>query len=507
MPAPALAPEQTGGYSFKMPRSTKRQLVILLTLILLTAFTAISLLNYFSSRDAMTREVVDSSLPLLRENLYSAVIRDILPSLQIASMMANDDFLVKWVKDGEINVEDVTGYLRRIRDRYSYISAFFVSASSSIYYHPAGIHKVVSTADEHDVWYYDFVESGKAYELDVDNDQASGGKLTIFVNYRLEDSSGKFLGVTGVGMEMVGFSSYLSEQQRKYNRTIYLANRDGLVQAHSDLSHIENIDIHEIAGLKDLAGGLLGNGVEPFEGRYRDDKRDVLITSRYIPDIDWFLVVEHDERAELRGLRRHLAESLLIGFLAFVLVLVLSLITISRYESRMATLAVTDALTGIANRRALEAGIPRMLYRSRRGSGQVCLVLIDLDGFKALNDRYGHNAGDQVLTEFARIAAAAIRQGDLLVRWGGDEFIIVTESTVTGAERVTEDLRKAFGESESRVSISIGIAVADDDDDIDSLTGKADAALYEAKRSDRNRTVIHAKNTSRPRNIPEQSIQ
>ena len=153
-------------------------------------------------------------------------------------------------------------------------------------------------------------------------------------------------------------------------------------------------------------------------------------------------------------------------------------------------MAITDALTGVANRRALDAALPRMLYRRSRQEGNVSLILIDLDHFKTVNDKFGHLVGDEVLKSFSRTASREIRQDDLLVRWGGDEFLIVSESGIEGALRVADEIRKRHAGIESRVTLSMGIAVADDNDIPESLLKKADQALYEAKEGGRDKTVV-----------------
>ncbi|MCK5249550.1 MAG: GGDEF domain-containing protein [Spirochaetaceae bacterium] len=474
-----------------MHLSSKWRLIGLISLILFIAFSTIILMDFLSARNSMKTEIIRSSLPLLSENIYSVILHDLLPSIQAASLMANDSFLVKWVEEGEEDLSEVSGFLDRIQDEYGFHSAFLISEASGRYYFPGGIYKEVSPSDNHDIWYYRFIDSGKEFDLDVDTDQIADDLLTIFINYRLENSSGELLGVTGVGIEMEGFSGFLTEQQKLFDRIIYLIDDSGIIQAHSDLSRIEQVDIHEVTGLRLIADEILDSVSDAYYGEYVTNGRTIVITARFIPEIDWYIIVEQDEFATMIGIRRRLVDSMMISLLAFILVLTLSIITINRYDSRMATMVITDVLTGVANRRALEAALPRMLYRRNRRGSAVTLILIDLDNFKALNDKFGHPAGDAVLTSFARTTGAVIRQEDLLVRWGGDEFIIVSETDVDGAKRVADEIRKRFTESETRITLSIGIAEADDDDNPASLIKKADQAMYGAKNSGKNQTIFH----------------
>ena len=470
--------------------NSKWRLIGILSLILLTAFSAIILIDFISTRNSMKVEIVRSSLPLLQENIYSTILSDLLPSMNTASMMANDSFLVNWEEGEGGDISEITEYLNRIQKKYGFNSVFFVSESSKRYYYPDGINKIISPLNDHDIWYFNFLDTGKEFELDVDTDEAAGDKLTIFINYRLENSEGELLGVTGVGVEKKGFSEFLSLQQNLFGKMIFLVDSQGVIQAHSDLESVEQADIHEIDGLKSVADKILSSRMDPYTGTYNSDGKKIVLMSRYIPEIDWFVVVEYDENEAMSGIQRRMAQSLVISLLAFALILLFSILTVNRYDSRMETMAITDALTGVANRRALDAALPRMLYRRSRQEGNVSLILIDLDHFKTVNDKFGHLVGDEVLKSFSRTASREIRQDDLLVRWGGDEFLIVSESGIEGALRVADEIRKRHAGIESRVTLSMGIAVADDNDIPESLLKKADQALYEAKEGGRDKTVV-----------------
>ncbi len=470
--------------------NSKWRLIGILSLILLTAFSAIILIDFISTRNSMKVEIVRSSLPLLQENIYSTILSDLLPSMNTASMMANDSFLVNWEEGEGGDISEITEYLNRIQKKYGFNSVFFVSESSKRYYYPDGINKIISPLNDHDIWYFNFLDTGKEFELDVDTDEAAGDKLTIFINYRLENSEGELLGVTGVGVEKKGFSEFLSLQQDLFGKMIFLVDSQGVIQAHSDLESVEQADIHEIDGLKSVADKILSSRMDPYTGTYNSDGKKIVLMSRYIPEIDWFVVVEYDENEAMSGIQRRMAQSLVISLLAFALILLFSILTVNRYDSRMETMAITDALTGVANRRALDAALPRMLYRRSRQEGNVSLILIDLDHFKTVNDKFGHLVGDEVLKSFSRTASREIRQDDLLVRWGGDEFLIVSESGIEGALRVADEIRKRHAGIESRVTLSMGIAVADDNDIPESLLKKADQALYEAKEGGRDKTVV-----------------
>lgn len=165
-------------------------------------------------------------------------------------------------------------------------------------------------------------------------------------------------------------------------------------------------------------------------------------------------------------------------------------------QSELERRALHDSLTGIKNRGAIVDVLGRELSRSRRTRRPVSVVLSDVDHFKRVNDTQGHPAGDAVLCEFVARAKREVRAHDDLGRWGGEEFLLVlTECPTDEAVRVAERLRGALeqspvdvGTARVRVTASFGVAGTDQGHaDLNALVSAADAALYAAKASGRNR--------------------
>ncbi len=170
------------------------------------------------------------------------------------------------------------------------------------------------------------------------------------------------------------------------------------------------------------------------------------------------------------------------------------------------SMAVIDPLTGLYNRRYAESYIARMQKRARQKGLPFTLMLLDLDRFKQVNDRFGHLAGDEVLKEVARRLREDLREIDLLARFGGEEFLVVLPDTGRGeAARVAERLRRVIGErpvyAPSRgcdiaVTLSIGVVVSDENAPaarlakIEQLIDRADRALYASKAEGRNQITF-----------------
>ncbi len=160
-------------------------------------------------------------------------------------------------------------------------------------------------------------------------------------------------------------------------------------------------------------------------------------------------------------------------------------------------LANNDGLTGLPNRRRASERLEVEVLRSRRYRNPMAIALCDVDHFKQVNDRFGHNMGDEVLVHVAKALSAGLRQVDLVGRWGGEEFLVILpETDLAGARIVGERLRKSveslppFRDGPQLVSCSVGMASFEGDTSTASFVDRADQALYRAKRGGRNRVEI-----------------
>lgn len=163
--------------------------------------------------------------------------------------------------------------------------------------------------------------------------------------------------------------------------------------------------------------------------------------------------------------------------------------------SEVERLAVTDELTGIANRRSMQVLTDRSVALSSRQLTPFSVAILDIDHFKAVNDDLGHAAGDAALQAFARIASATLRDTDSLGRWGGEEFLLLLPGTAEGFGSVLDRIRTGVRDAclDARpVTFSAGVAHHQPGETTDALLARADAALYAAKEAGRDRHVVAA---------------
>ena len=169
------------------------------------------------------------------------------------------------------------------------------------------------------------------------------------------------------------------------------------------------------------------------------------------------------------------------------------------YADKLSRLTMVDGLTGALNRLGMDHMGERVLMRARQNRSSVSVAMVDADLFKAINDTYGHPAGDQVLMHLASVLAAQVRPGDLVIRYGGEEFVLMLDgSSLDDARVVAERLRRLVEESrvttvagEIRYKVSIGLSCSDKSGyTLADLVRQADAALYRAKQEGRNRVCV-----------------
>ena len=169
---------------------------------------------------------------------------------------------------------------------------------------------------------------------------------------------------------------------------------------------------------------------------------------------------------------------------------------ISELQTLLKEQAIHDPLTGLYNRRFLDETLPRELARAKREGYALSLVMIDLDLFKQVNDRYGHAAGDEVLRALSEILTRTARESDIICRYGGEEFLIALPGmSVDLARQKVEEWRLelsatpvVYAGNSIRLTLSAGVAgLPENGEDVATLLVRADEALYRSKKEGRNR--------------------
>ena len=480
----------------KSPRIFDRwRLLAILGLLLSAGFFATTLSSYQVSKNAIREALVARELPLTSSNIYSEIQKDLVRPVLISSTMANDTFVRDWVLQGERDPNELARYLATMKERYGAFSSFFVSDRTGNYYTGEGILKQVSATDPRDAWYRRVRDMKEAYEINVDPDLANKDALTIFINYRVVDFSGNYIGATGIGLTVDAVRKLVADYQQRYQRTIYFVDAQGKIVLFGNQSGRQETNLRATEGLSGLADRILAEKAGSYQ--YEAAGTLHLVNVSYVPELKWYLFVEKVEDEALWEVRRTLYINLVICFVVTLVVVALSAVTLRRYQARLEDMASTDKLTGLLNRQAFDILMRKTEAELRRTPQAVAFVLADIDHFKEINDRLGHEAGDKALVAVAALLQERLRASDFAVRWGGEEFLLVLHGCkLDEANRIAETLRVELAgltvtldTKTLKLTASFGVSAYDASNGVEAALRAADACLYEAKAGGRNRVV------------------
>lgn len=477
--------------------SHKYRLLSLVAVILAVGFIVTTVVGYLVSRDSVRRTIAEHELPLTSDNIYSEAQKDIVRPVLIASMMAQDTFLIDWVAKGEKDVKKISRYLADVRRNNHTVSSFFVSERTRKYYYADGILKTVQEDVRRDAWYFRVKDMKAPYELNIDIDMANRDAMTLFVNHRVMDAQGNFLGAVGVGLTLDSLNRLFSNYQDRFNCKFYLTDAQGVIIASGNSANMNGQSVRKLDGIREVADEVLNRNDSRAEHSYQKGDTLIMVNSRFIPELGWYLLVEQDETRDMQPAQKVLLLNIGVSFAVTIFILAILLMTLNRHHNRLVEIARTDILTGLLNRQASEVMFPKLIAEAKRFAYPLSAMLIDIDHFKRINDTYGHLVGDKVLREIAQIMDSCIRESDILARWGGEEFIILLkncpqEQVFALAEKIRQRCAShdfQLSPVNRPVTLSIGIAQFDTNETEIEFFIRMDRALYQAKENGRNRVV------------------
>lgn len=468
-----------------------------ITLILVGGFLTTSVAAFLASRDAIEHSISEQALPLTGDIIYSGLQKDILYPVFISSLMAQDPVVRDFLSGGERHPAAIQAYLAEVKEKYGTIASFLASDASRKLYHTHGTPDDIIEGRALDSWFFRIKAMQDAkYETNVEVEELYTGQPTLFINHRVSGPKGKFLGVVGVSISLPSMNQVLARYQARYGRNIYFVSDEGKVMLSGAPLAREDMALSTRSGMKNIAPAILNRSTAPTSLSYRSGNADVLVNSRYLPEVNWYLVVEQNMVGEIPPLTRIFAVNLGISLGVTLLVLAVTLLTVTRFQRHLQRIATTDALTGLLNRQALALLFRQSTLVSKRSGRPLSAILFDIDHFKTVNDTYGHMAGDSVIRQVAELALDVVRESDVVTRWGGEEYLVLlSDCKLAQAVAIAENLRLrvaehdfGLGQGKVRITISLGVAQYQNDETENSFFTRADDALYGAKHGGRNYT-------------------
>lgn len=329
----------------------------------------------------------------------------------------------------------------------------------------------------------------------------------LYIDVRQYDEQGEFIGFVGIGKSLNDFIASFDQFKSEYGHEFVFVNRNDEIvlssdsdllpsspEGSSDLIGVKTIS--DLAWHKDFAEATKDQ-VEP-SAVVQSANGDLLISQLRIESLNWsiYLITPLSERQQ--EVSKSFALYIGLGILFLFVLYKLMHRAIDFYADKLSRKFNYDSLTNLANRRYADL----FFTRHRKHHRATSVIMIDLDHFKQVNDNYGHNTGDIVLQSIASVLVQTVRPEDLVVRWGGEEFVIILPNIeLEEAQKIGEDCRRYIEENKVNVAssfinttASIGISYSRDlADGLTLMVEWADRAMYQAKQEGKNKVNVKFK--------------
>lgn len=477
----------------------KYRVVVWISLPLFAGFLAAGIGAYQLSRNAVQQTITTQVLPLASETAYAEIQAELARPALIAATMSTDSMVRDWLLDGEADSAPVIRYLAEVRQKHGALSAFLGSERTRKHYSAEGLRNPLQENEARDSWFFGARDAKTPLILDAGFDSADRNAMTIFVAQRILDKDGSFLGAIAIGFKSDRLARMIDSYPQRFNSRIHFIDAQRKMVPIGAAAVRDTIDA--LPGLRDIAREVLHKGSTPVQLQYRREGVTTHVSSRFIPELGWHLLVEQDDQAGTAAAEQLLVLNLVIGAGATALLVVLLLLTVNRYHERLERMAGSDPLTGLLNRQAFDIVFRQAMLEADRTGRPLSGILFNVDFIKQVNAMHGNAVGDEVLRTIARIARGMLRESDVVTRWNGEEFFVLLkecrlEHAVVVAERLRQEVDQHDFSSiipDGHVTISLGVAQHEVGETASALFAHADEALYKAKVNGRNRLQVACK--------------
>lgn len=323
---------------------------IIICVILLIGFTLTAVFSYKANYTNSLNNIEHVS-SLTAEGIYYQITAMFTKPLNISMTMAHDSLLTTHLTEESEHLEDAAyvettrNYLNAYQDKYGFDSVFLVSSESRRYYNFNGVDRVLSEDNSENNWYFDFINSGLDYNVNVDNDEVIGAdnEITVFINCRIEDASKNVLGVVGVGIRIEHLKELLAEYEEKFHVEPYLIDADGSIEISTNYNGYEDADWFEIYGQQDIREQILSwedctSNLELWETSKQSDADKSFIVTRYIPELSWHLLIRHNTGETIQKIRSQVTLTCILVFFVILSVLTIITIIIRRFNKQIMAL-------------------------------------------------------------------------------------------------------------------------------------------------------------------------
>jgi diguanylate cyclase (GGDEF)-like protein len=425
----------------------------------------------------ISREYTSERLSALSTDVERSIDDVISQTVSVSRTIANDTFLTSLLeRENETNQQEISDLLASYTDKleniFSYEWVFIASDQTKAYYSSSGIYQILDVDSDEDSWYTDFVNLNKEYDVSVGTDNDAPDTATFFVDVRIENEEGDFLGICGVAVQMDDLKAVISEYEDEYNVSVFFVDENKELQLSGEEADFEEVDLDEGQSEQILVNRM---GLEA----------DYTIV-KYIDQLGWHMIIKGYDPFN------QTVDLFLIIFTTFssVLVLIIAVLCLSYIVKRNQVLfrsSYKDDMTGLYNRRAYDD--KRKELRKMDSIKKYTVIVFDINGLKAANDNLGHFAGDELIRGASKIIQEIFGEQGQCFRIGGDEFVAILEGESINLKYLKESfdarVREWSGEYVNSLTVSYGAVSGADNPDwtIDELTALADEKMYWQKKN------------------------
>lgn len=462
----------------------KRFDIIILFVIMLFSMSA-SIIACGNVIQRVSRDNSQMQSKTIAQMVSAKIENEFIKPITVSQTISQDINIRSYIagntrEEAETVKDDMTRHLISIGDEFGYQMVFVVSDKTRAYYTYNGISKYLDVDnDSHDIWYKEYLESGKRYIVNVDTDEDNNWALSLFVNYGILDAEGNVLGACGAGVDMNDLVDLILEFEEVYDIKIDLVNGDGLIQVDSDGSVIE-VEYLDNSYFDKVTGSDFY--YQSFDG--------YCCMTKYLDEFDWYLVVRDNNPMKI-DVNKIILPIVLI-FVSGVVIMAITFTIISIRERKAENayrnryeVSIKDELTGLYNRRGYEVDCNTIVKKNTLA--EYCVIMMDLNGLKAANDTIGHEAGDELIIGAAKCMSNAFSNLGSVYRVGGDEFVALVKGTredIEGSINTFDYLTANYkGSLISEISVSKGFVISAEHPELsfEEVKAQADKLMYADK--------------------------
>ncbi len=468
----------------------QRLTVVLLALVLVGHCAVTALFDTQSAVASARLAIVNETLPLTSDSVSHALEREMLQPLAFAKAQANSGFLREWLSDGEKDTEALALFLTEAKSRAKATTAFVVSAATHKYYSEQ--RPFEATEGTSSAWLNQFRDQPQVSAIVVNRSEATAAVASTMVDRARGD-----LGFTGVGVSLANLLALVDDYESRFHRKITFTDAKGEITFTGTHTSTEG-QLNQRFGFGALTATILSTRATALTSSYRRDNSQVHVHSRFLPELNWFLIVEEDEAAAMGSIRKQLFQKIAAHAVALALAWLVLRFVFRRFEETLEHAASTDSLSGLANRAKFNILLEQARAVAQRNKTPLSLVLVDIDRFTEINDAVGELGGDAVIREAASVLLAGVRHSDVVSRWEGEAFVILLAScSLEKAASIAEQLRKkleahpfAVSGKSLQVTSSFAVAAIEASETPTGFFARLETALYAAKNQGRNRVAL-----------------